>query len=223
MPEEEQKILRIEIDGTWTSSEFARFLNVIGDVYIVHVILATRKGIDGLSKWLSKGDRPFSYYGYEELYIRRIGFGSPGSIDLGGLGPIVGHIADFVFRLIHLRTGKEERRLANEERQERIRAAKIKNAERLVSLGKKIGLSNEQLQIMVFRLDLRQDFLLELADQGKIKGVQLLDQTGADASVDHSLVAHKMATDKDRPRQIPRPPSPPPRRKKPPEGPKQKF
>src|SRR5271157_3010404 len=40
MPEIEQRILRVEIDGTWTSEEFSDSLRSIADIYNLRTVLA---------------------------------------------------------------------------------------------------------------------------------------------------------------------------------------
>lgn len=50
VPEQEQKILRVEIDGAWTASEFSTSLRSITDVYGLRTILALEQ--QGLEEFL---------------------------------------------------------------------------------------------------------------------------------------------------------------------------
>jgi len=78
-------------------------------------------------------------YPDEELEIRRIEYGSPGFKDLAGLGDIVGHIMEFIFRLIEHRSRREKRKLEND----RLR---IENAREFVQLAKECGYTEADIR-----------------------------------------------------------------------------
>jgi hypothetical protein len=119
--ERERKVLRVEIDGTWTAQEFADFFKSITVLYGLRTVLEIRPrerpwGYDrnelALHEALIEALR--SLEPIEQLYVRRIQFASPGSIDLVGIGAIVGHVKDLLLRIIDLAVSAERRRLENE-------------------------------------------------------------------------------------------------------------
>lgn len=173
MPEQEQKILRIKIDGTWTSSEFAEFMYAIGDIYSMCVILADSEGGRLRIRELLKEELVFPTWLEGGLDISRIRFGSAGFTDLAGRGTIVGCIKDFLLQLIQLCNDIGRRRLETEQLRESIRAARIEDAEKLVNLAKKMDLEPSEFGRLVDWVDFRQMPLLDLVEQGKIQGVQL--------------------------------------------------
>src|SRR5215469_3295515 len=100
MPEDEQNILRFEIDGTWTVDDFIQFLSSITYVYELgynlgkgmEIAVFDRKALQlrsgkSYKAWLkvqsflegSSGLKPLRE---ERLYVNQIRFGSAGLTDL---------------------------------------------------------------------------------------------------------------------------------------------
>lgn len=226
MPEQEQKILRVEIDGTWTSDEFSDSLRSIADLYGLRAILAIEheslKEIERLSgavwdlgpfpldlPFPSRRLTPRLRAAYrargipfpaaplidpsnpsdalqllepeEQLYVKRIQFASPGFKDLAGLGEVVGHVLDFLSKLIELGVTRRQRQPENDLREETVRKMRIENARGFVSLATDYGLySKAELRPIVHWVDDKQAKLLPLVEHGKINGVRLLDGEDAD-------------------------------------------
>jgi hypothetical protein len=220
MPELDQRILRVEIDGTWTSEEFSDSLWSIGDIYGLRTVLGIEqqslKEMEMLYREFLDFPFPFrrlprrlraAYLAHglpfpptfsplidprdpssslkllepeEQLYVKRIQFGSPGFTDLAGVGDVAGHIKDFLLKLIDLAVTRRQRQLENEEREARVEKLRIENARELVDLAKDCGYSQVEIRQMVHWVDGRQAKLLPLAEHGKIRGAHLLSGENAE-------------------------------------------
>jgi hypothetical protein len=110
----------------------------------------------------------------EQLYVKRIQFGSPGFTDLAGVGEVVGHIKDFLLKIIDLVVTRQQRDMENEERKARVQKLRIENARELVGLAKDCGYSPAEIRQLVHWVDGRQAKLLPFAEQDKIRGAHLL-------------------------------------------------
>ncbi len=64
----------------------------------------------------------------ERLEIRRLDYASPGVSDLAGIGLIVGHVKDFVHKLIDRRDTQRQRDLKDEKLAVEIEHMRIENA-----------------------------------------------------------------------------------------------
>jgi hypothetical protein len=119
----------------------------------------------------------------ERLFVRRIRFESPGFKDLVGLGEIVGHLKDFMLRLIQMflerpqrRLENAGRRLDNERRELENEGKRIENAKSFVELARTCGYTKADVRKLVSWVDGRQALLVPLIDSGKITNVQLLSE-----------------------------------------------
>ena len=109
------------------------------------------------------------------LNVRRIQYGSPGFKDLAGAGEIVGHVKDFLLKLIDLAVTTRQRRLDVTERNVEIEAKRIENLKAFVELAKGIGFSEHEIRTMLKSADVHQDNLMQLALQMKIVTVEKVD------------------------------------------------
>lgn len=216
MPEEEQKILRVEIDGKWTSDEFSDSLRSIGDIYGLRAILAIEqqsreeeeKSLERRLRRRALRRRTAAYRRHdiifpafdllinpsnptealrflepgERLYVTRIQFASPGFTDLAGLGTIVGHVKDFLIWLIDLCTKRRQRELENEKRKLENQQIELENEKKslenvraYVSVARELGYTNTDMRLIVSSISDRQAKLIPLIQQGKIRGVQVLN------------------------------------------------
>lgn len=110
----------------------------------------------------------------ERLRVAKIQFSSPGFKDLAGLGEVVGHLKDFILRLIELYASRRQRHLENELREEAIQAKRLENAKNLVELAKDCGYSKADMRKLVQWADSRQNGLITLIHNGKIRNANLL-------------------------------------------------
>ena len=114
-------------------------------------------------------------YPQEKLEVRRIQYGSEGFKDLAGLGEIVGHVKDFVLKLIEHKSMKRQRELENEERELKNQQLRIENARNFVSLARACGYSKTEMRGLITFVDERQQTLIDLIDEDKIRSVRLLN------------------------------------------------
>ena len=126
--------------------------------------------VEQANRWFLSEARTFAHP-QERLWVARIEYGSPGSIDLLGVGMVCKELANAIRRSVTFFAERELRRervnqakletrkkeLALESQEESIRALKLKNAQSILQIRRDI-------------LELRDDALLHLAvsDQDKI-------------------------------------------------------
>ena len=114
------------------------------------------------------------------LSVRRIRYESPGIVDLAGLGAIVGHLKDFVIRLVERRDARRQRELADEKAEIENERLRIENARQFVALAKEIGYSDLEIRQLAGTVDQRQGLLLPLVNQRKLVTVAK-DKRSSDA------------------------------------------
>lgn len=114
-------------------------------------------------------------YPYEELKVRRIEYASPGFKDLAGFGEIVGHLKDFILKLVEYHGDKRKRELNNEEQELKNQALRIENARKYVSLARECGFEERELRKLVILVDEKQEPLITLIGNGKIQSVKMMD------------------------------------------------
>jgi len=116
-------------------------------------------------------------YPQNPFSVRRMQYGSPGFKDLAGLGEIVGHLKDFLVKIIDVVSTKRQRELENQEREVRIERMRIENAREFVGLARECGYSEGDLRQFVSWVDNRQETFIQLVRTGKIRSVKLLTDT----------------------------------------------
>ncbi len=110
----------------------------------------------------------------ERLEVRRLNYASPGASDLAGIGAIVGHVKDFVFKLIDRHDTRRQRELSDERAAVEIERLRIENARNFVALGRDLGLSDADMRKLAAHVDEKQEVLIRLVDQRKLTGVSLI-------------------------------------------------
>lgn len=106
----------------------------------------------------------------EMLEIRRVNYASPGATDLAGIGAIVGHIKDFVIKLIERSDTQRQRELNDERAAIELERMRIENARNFVALGRELGFTEVEMRKLVAHVDDKQNILVRLIDQKKITG-----------------------------------------------------
>jgi hypothetical protein len=188
MATEPPRSLRFEIDGEWSAAEMALFLGDLNALYVIRFLLENeelrRENLFGpwwpYGGWTPAGPEPFSATELREtasrawqfpiLRVSRVEYGSLGSIDILGIGSIVGHILQFVTRVIEIRSTREDRTLDRE-------AKRIANARAFVALAqeaREAGMDPVELRGLLFRVDAVTEDLLPLIDDGKLRSVREL-------------------------------------------------
>lgn len=107
----------------------------------------------------------------ERLQIRRISYASPGFSDLAGIGTVVGHLKDFILKLVERRDLRTQRELNDERAALENERMRIENARNFVALGKDLGYSEMELRVLVAYVDRKQEPLVRLADKQKLSSV----------------------------------------------------
>lgn len=110
----------------------------------------------------------------ERLEVRRLSYSSPGASDLAGIGVIVGHVKDFVIKLIDRHDSQRQRELSDERTAVEIERLRIENARNFVALGRELGFSEVEMRKLVAHVDDKQEVLIQLIDQKKLTGVSLV-------------------------------------------------
>ena len=113
-------------------------------------------------------------YPEERLRLRRIQFASPGFKDLAGFGEIVGHLKDFLLRIIELCVDRRKRNLENDERELRNQSLRINNARDFLGLSRDYGYSETETRRLVSIVDERQETFVHLVESGKMQQVRML-------------------------------------------------
>ena len=83
------------------------------------------------------------------IVVVKIQFGSPGFVDLAGVGRVVGEVRKFLLGIIDRFIGKEDREIARASATQDVIAKKIKNADSLLKLADKAGLDAESQQALL--------------------------------------------------------------------------
>ncbi|MBW2045612.1 MAG: hypothetical protein JRI96_12135 [Deltaproteobacteria bacterium] len=120
------------------------------------------------------------FYPEEQFVIRRIEYGSPGLKDLAGIGEIVGHIKDFMLKLIEYYVERRKRNLENAERELRNEGLRIENARKFVRLAKDCGYSESEIRKLTSWVDERQETFIILIENGNIRSVKILNDNKHD-------------------------------------------
>jgi hypothetical protein len=108
---------------------------------------------------------------YEELKVRRISYASPGSIDLVGIGAVMGHIKDLVFKLVDRKDTRRKRELEDETQSLENEKLRLQNAREFVALAKDCGYSELEIRQLVSRVSTVQDPIARLVSQRKLEDV----------------------------------------------------
>jgi hypothetical protein len=94
------------------------------------------------------------------LRVAQIEYASPGFTDIAGLGRIIAEIRKFVLGITDRIIAIDDRALSREERNQKILALKISNAEKLLKLSDKISIEPEARTALVRRV-LQSDSIIE--------------------------------------------------------------
>jgi len=111
----------------------------------------------------------------ERLEVRRISYASPGFSDLVGIGTVVGHIKEFILKLGERRDSRRHRELDEERAALENDRIRLENARNLVALGRDLGYTEMDLRLLVADVDRKQEPLIRLIEQQKLRGVSTPD------------------------------------------------
>ena len=91
--------LRIEIDGIWSVEDFGKFFLYLHDIYNLNFLLQS---------W----EKP--HFAFD---VKRIQYGSPGSIDILGIGEILKQIKEILVIFIEYRDSHKKHEIENKKLQ----------------------------------------------------------------------------------------------------------
>lgn len=178
-----RQIIRIHISDDWSASDMATFLHALDDLYnlgrrIVAAATSTEQERQ-LEMWAEKallsepGKKPFAQ---AELEVCQIHYSSPGFTDLGGLGTVIGHLKDFLLRLIDYRVQARRRSLEDETLMLKNMQLRIENARQFLELAKTNGFSEEEIKKLIPPVVQAQETLVHLVSDGRIQAVEVRTQ-----------------------------------------------
>lgn len=191
-----RRALHLDLSSSWTAEELGQALVAISGLYDLRSYLADVKRahipmqfgilslreprsalsrvslppptIDkvSLSRW--KGTLPEE----AKLQLKRIQYASPGTVDLVGLGAIVGHIKEFVQDLINRYGAKRQRALQEEKVEIDNQSARLKNAKDFVGILKELGSSDFERRSVFERVIQKKEVLDGLIEAGNLIAVE---------------------------------------------------
>jgi hypothetical protein len=178
-------VLQIVIDSRWSVEEMRHFLANLEDMYNFSLTLELMlrlkeeagivfRGTDNRGHIGPLTGSPWLIPEQSALQIRRIQYNSPGLMDIAGLGVVIGHLKDFLTKVLEFASTREQRRLENQERALKNQRLQIDNASSLVKLAKEAGCTKSEIKELMLWVAARQDGLITLASKGKIRSVRLL-------------------------------------------------
>ncbi|HYX71480.1 MAG TPA: hypothetical protein VE732_01810 [Nitrososphaera sp.] len=172
-----RSIIRFNIEGKWSTEEMGTFFLDLDDLYMLLESLEAayfripsgprgrfKRDLRSISKQL-KGFNP----GAEFLRIVQIQYGSPGIQDIAGVGVIVGHVKDFILKIIENVSSRRERELRNTE-------LEIENARRFLQLRRDYNLTEEELIYLIQEINTRQRNIEQLIRENKLISVEEVGQ-----------------------------------------------
>lgn len=180
-------VLRIELDGKWSLENMRLFFSYIQDIYNFGLTLELMRNLkekadiifdstDERGRLAILTGSPWIIPKESSLQIQRIQYGSPGITDIAGLGIIIGHLKDFLIKVIELGVAKEQRKLENQERALNNQRLQIENVQSVIKLAKELGYSKSELKQLHNWVSIRNDGLVALTSEGKIKSVEILSK-----------------------------------------------
>jgi hypothetical protein len=189
-----RQIIRINISDDWSASDMATFLHELDFLYNLGlgiVAAATSNETERqIAMWTERSllaQHIKTAHPQAELEVCQIQYSSPGFTDLAGVGTIVGHLKDFLFRLIEYRVQARRRSLEDdqlaaenvkihlENEAIRLRNAQLRleNTRQFLELAKANGFTEEEIQKLIPPVNSAQETLVRFVSDGRIESVEL--------------------------------------------------
>jgi hypothetical protein len=111
------------------------------------------------------------------LQVRRVSYASPGSVDLVGIGAVVGHLKDFVLRMIERHDTKRHRELSDEREALENERLRLENGRTFVTLARDLGYPDAEIRQMVAYVDQRHEPLVQAIEAGRIRSISDLNDS----------------------------------------------
>lgn len=175
-----RQIIRIYISDDWSASDIATFLHALDYLYNLSlriVAAATSNEQERqLDMWAEKSllsEHIKNQFPQAELEVCQIHYSSPGFTDLGGIGTVIGHLKDFLLRLIDYRVQARRRNLEDETIMLKNVQLRIENARQFLELAKNNGYTEEEIKKLIPPVVQAQETLVRLVSDGRIQAVEL--------------------------------------------------
>jgi hypothetical protein len=175
--------VRMLIDGQWTVCDMKSFFQTCNLIYLFHYWARIENystgdvgGLDDIARTATHFDPP------QLLDVQRIRYGSPGLIDLRGLGEPIKQLKDFLWSpldyLMKWKTHRQEsirRQIDNDEARRALDMARRMDRysvlDRHLEACRKYNLSPVSLHRVMFDLENQLDVVEGLINDGKITGI----------------------------------------------------
>jgi hypothetical protein len=188
-----RQIIRINISDDWSASDIATFLHELDYLYNLglRIVAATSdKSERQIEMWAERSliaEHIKKQFPHAELEVCQIHYSSPGFTDLAGMGTVIGHIKDFLLRLIDYRLSSrrrilEEDQMAAENTKKNLEneaimlknvQLRLENARQFLELAKANGFTEEEIKKLIPPIDQAQETLVRLVSEGRIQTVEL--------------------------------------------------
>ena len=114
----------------------------------------------------------------QKLVVSRTEHNSPGFTDLTGLGQIIGHLKDFLIKLVDLYASKEERHHKNSKLRHESEMARLDVIERKLSIMKNAGYDERSIKQVAAEISPHINFFIEASSRGLITHVEDIASEG---------------------------------------------
>jgi len=168
------RVIRFRIDGRWSVLDMGQFFRDLNDLAILSVSLRIPQLRERFHETaFTESEVYFKWVrgivGYRRLLeIKRIQFGSPGFQDIAGAGVIIGHIKDFILRIIETVRDKEQHRLTT-------RKMELENVKVFIELASEYGLTPDELNYLIAQVNRKQQNIEYLIVEDKLVSVEYHD------------------------------------------------
>lgn len=192
-----RQIIRINLSDDWSASDMATFLHELDFLYNLGLGIvaaaASNETERQIEMWTERSfltEHIKTRHPQAELEVRQIQYSSPGFTDLAGVGTVVGHVKDFLFRLIDYRVHARRRNLEDDHlaaqntkvslENEAIRLKnaqlQLENTRQFLELAKANGYSDAEIQKLIQPVNRVQETLVRFVADGRIESVELREE-----------------------------------------------
>jgi hypothetical protein len=182
-------VIRLEMQGSWTAEDAGICFTNMSKLYEIGLFVAL---LNEDKSFAMHYKIPYDHIGIDKkfelfasgisaskkLTVGKMRYASPGAIDLVGIGAVVGHLKDFVLKMVERSDLRVERKLNEQRLLLENQRLEIENARQFISLAREVGLSEIELRGIA---DLTRETgkgISQLIEQGKLTKVAVLDDAG---------------------------------------------
>jgi len=164
----------VKIDKEWSAKEFGNLLLNIDAIYQIKIffILSTSISSRKINTYLRDYDKIKTTSDFD-LTVTKIRYGSPGSIDIFGIGEALKQVKEFIFSSLKFRQEYRETEIDMKIKIEELRAKRLENLEKFLELTEKSNLPMTTMNKMAEFIDPKQEDIVHLLEAGKIKDIEI--------------------------------------------------